>query len=135
MGKFGVGLVCDVADDLGRLHTDEAKVRQIVTNLLSNALKFTEAGEVRISALTEDGNCVISVRDTGIGIPPEALDTVFDEFRQVDGTHARKYQGTGLGLSITKKLAELLGGTIAVESEMDKGSVFAVTLPTTYRML
>jgi signal transduction histidine kinase/DNA-binding response OmpR family regulator/HAMP domain-containing protein len=115
------------------LRTDAEKLHQVVSNLLSNAIKFTEAGEVHISARqkteTREDKMVISVTDSGIGIPTEALSYVFDPFRQVDGSLTRKYGGTGLGLHICRKLVGLLGGTIDAASEIGKGSTFSVTLP------
>jgi signal transduction histidine kinase/DNA-binding response OmpR family regulator len=127
--KEAVQLVKEVPPDLPELATDEDKLKQIIINLLSNALKFTEEGEVRVSAKVEDTNVKIAVSDTGIGIPSHALEYIFDEFRQVDGSSTRKYGGTGLGLSITKKLTHLLGGTIDVSSVEGEGSTFTVTLP------
>jgi len=109
--------------------TDPEKLRQILLNLLSNAIKFTEKGEVAVIIEEKDGNILISVKDTGIGIPEEALDYIFDVFRQVDGSTTKKYGGTGLGLSIVKKLVDLLGGEIKVKSKLNKGSVFTVILP------
>ena len=103
----------------------------MVINLLSNAIKFTESGSV--SASQEDGQLVISVTDTGKGIPAEELPTIFDEYRQVEGSESSVQKGTGLGLSITKKFAELLGGSIGVESEMGKGSTFTVRVPVEYQ--
>jgi len=175
--RSGVQLNPEVSEEIGEAHTDEARLRQVVINLLSNALKFTESGEVKISvqALSprpplpytgegenpsttspllragegwraaasrgeglspsesplEDKTLEIAVSDTGVGIPADALGYIFDEFRQVEGAHQQQ-KGTGLGLSITKKLTELLGGTINVESEMGKGSTFTVRVPTVY---
>ncbi|MDA0747730.1 MAG: ATP-binding protein, partial [bacterium] len=136
--KSGVGLRCEVANGLAEVETDQARVRQIVINLLSNAAKFTETGEIVLKADLEQqgGNwslLKITVADTGIGIPGEKLEAIFEEFEQVDGAHARERQGTGLGLSITKKLVGLLGGTVFVESEEGKGSVFTVRIPAVYR--
>ncbi len=113
---------------------DKARVAQIITNLLSNAAKFTEQGEVVVTTgRTGDGqHWHISVRDTGIGIPPHARDLIFEHFRQVDGSGTRKYGGAGLGLSICQNLARLMGGTITVQSEVEPdhhGSTFVVTLP------
>ncbi|OGG45108.1 MAG: hypothetical protein A3F84_11825 [Candidatus Handelsmanbacteria bacterium RIFCSPLOWO2_12_FULL_64_10] len=153
----GVALNYEITDGVGEAHTDEARLRQIIINLLSNALKFTESGEVKVQITrpstvdrrppspipgppstvvgrpSEEGFLEIVVSDTGIGIPPEALGYIFEEFRQADGSTTRKYGGTGLGLSITRKLTELLGGTIGVESEVGKGSTFTVRIPFVYR--
>jgi hypothetical protein len=104
-------------------------VEQILINLLSNAVKFTERGEVRIESQVEDGWLVTRIIDTGIGIRPEDVDTLFKPFRQVDSGTSRQYEGTGLGLSICKRLAEGMGGSIQVESEWGKGSRFAFSLP------
>ena len=132
MVKDGVALDCNIADGMGDADTDEARLRQIVINLLSNAAKFTEQGAITVDATQDSGALVVSVTDTGIGIPEESLGTIFEEFRQVDGSLTRKHQGTGLGLSITKKFAELLGGTIGVESREGVGSTFAVKVPVRY---
>jgi signal transduction histidine kinase/CheY-like chemotaxis protein len=132
MAKKGkVRIVKDVVpEDMPEVLSDQDKLTQILINLLSNAIKFTEEGEVRLSATVENNSFKIAVSDTGIGIPPEALEYIFDEFRQVDGSTTRAHGGTGLGLSITKKLAHLLGGGIEVRSVQGKGSTFTVTLPT-----
>ena len=144
LGKTGVEVICDVEDDVGEAFTDDARLRQIVINLLSNALKFTDQGEVRVGVRREqaggrrgDGSStasdvVIAVSDTGIGIPEEELGNIFEEFRQVDGTSTRRHQGTGLGLAITKKLVELLGGEIGVASEVGVGSTFTFRIPSRF---
>ena len=95
----------------------------------SNAIKFTEQGEVSVHLNVEGANIKLEVKDTGIGIPAEKLPHIFDEFRQVDGSTSRKYEGTGLGLSIAKQSALLLGGDIRVKSIEGKGSTFSVSLP------
>ena len=130
--KPGVDLRCDVAEAVGEANTDGGRLRQIVINLLSNAAKFTESGEIRIRVSLEAGQLVMAVSDTGIGIPADALDAIFEEFRQVDGSATRKHHGTGLGLSITKKLTELLGGSVSVASDECKGSKFTVSIPADY---
>ena len=112
--------------------SDKSKLEQIMINLLSNAIKFTEQGgvAVRVSGVANaDGTLVIDILDTGIGIPDDAQSSIFDPFRQVDGTLKRKYHGTGLGLSITKRLVEALGGTVSVNSQAGVGSSFTVVLP------
>ncbi len=109
--------------------TDQDKLRQILLNLLSNAIKFTEKGEVTVIVEEKEKNISISVKDTGIGIPEEAIDYIFDAFRQIDGSTTRRYSGTGLGLSIVKKLVELLGGEIKVKSKLSEGSIFTIVLP------
>jgi signal transduction histidine kinase len=107
-------------------------VEHIVTNLLGNALKFTHAGSVELLTNTRnDSTWEIQVRDTGIGIPANAINTIFEVFQQADNTDTRKYQGTGLGLAITKRFVEYLGGQIQVESVLGSGSTFTVTLPRT----
>jgi signal transduction histidine kinase/CheY-like chemotaxis protein len=113
------------------MHTDEYKVSQILRNFLSNALKFTERGEIRVSAeLTADKQSVVfSVADTGIGIAPYDQDIIFEEFTQVDNDIQKHVKGTGLGLPLCKKLAELLGGKVSVRSTLGVGSTFSVTLP------
>ena len=93
------------------------------------AAGFTDSGSVTVSASTEDGQLVVAVTDTGKGIPADELPTIFDEYRQAEGSESTVQKGTGLGLSITKKFAELLGGTIGVESEVGKGSTFTVRVP------
>lgn len=124
-----VAIVFD-ASPMADLHTDEGKLSQILRNLVSNALKFTEKGEIRISARDGEGDQVVfEVSDTGIGIARQHLPHVFEEFMQIENKLQRKYKGTGLGLSLSKKLAELLGGTLSVASEEGKGSSFTVTLP------
>ena len=129
----GVELRQDVSDDIGAAHTDKARLQQMVINLLSNAIKFTDTGNVTVSASQADGQLVIAVSDTGKGIPADELPTIFDEYRQAEGSESSVQKGTGLGLSITKKFAELLGGTIGVESEVGKGSTFTVRVPTSYQ--
>jgi GAF domain-containing protein len=115
--------------NLGKVHADERKVKQVLLNLLSNALKFTpEGGRIDVRARMFDSSAEISVTDTGIGIAPEDQATVFEEFRQV-GASSKKVEGTGLGLAISRKFIELHGGRIWVESEVGKGSRFAFTVP------
>ncbi|WP_119070956.1 sensor histidine kinase [Aggregatilinea lenta] len=110
--------------------SDKNKLEQIIVNLLSNAIKFTEHGGVTIKVSGEaDKTLVIEITDTGIGIPDDAQSSIFDPFRQVDGSLKRKYSGTGLGLSITKRLVEALEGTISIKSQVGIGSTFTVVLP------
>ena len=129
-----VSLVFEAADDVPPLHTDEAKDSQIQRNFISNALKFTVRGEVRVSAETvDDGAAVVfRVADTGIGIAPEDLDRIFQEFTQVESPLQRRVKGTGLGLPLCRRLAELLGGRVAVESTEGTGSTFCAVIPTIY---
>jgi len=126
-------LVKDVEPNLPTLFTDQDKVRQILINLLSNAIKFTEQGTVTVSAQQRGTKTVVlAVADSGIGIPKEALQRIFEAFQQADTSTTRRYGGTGLGLSISRHLARLLGGDITVESEIGVGSTFTVTLPIRY---
>ena len=108
---------------------DRARFRQVLVNLVSNAVKFTDKGAVILSATTGDGWVTVSVSDTGIGISPDAQAYIFDEFRQADASTTRRYGGTGLGLAISKRLVALHGGRIWVESGVDGGSVFSFTMP------
>ena len=115
---------------LPRLRSDRSKVKQIVLNLLSNALKFTPGGRVTITArLDSKDRVLIAVSDTGLGIAPEDQVKVFEDFRQLDSSPTRGYGGTGLGLSICRRLAQMLGGTIELQSQVDKGSTFNLSLP------
>lgn len=108
---------------------DESRIRQIVMNLVHNAVKFTEKGEVVVSVSCDECSMTVSVRDTGIGISRANLYSIFEPFVQVDGSSSRRYEGTGLGLAICQRSVELLGGDIKVASEEGKGSTFSVTLP------
>ncbi|MFH1429708.1 MAG: PAS domain S-box protein [Candidatus Margulisiibacteriota bacterium] len=114
-----------------QLATDERKIRHIVRNLVSNAVKFTDKGEVSVGLQKTDQGFQITVQDTGIGIPKRAHKYIFEKFRQVDNSSTRKADGTGLGLSITKRVTELMGGSITVQSKVKKGSTFTVELPIT----
>ena len=114
---------------LGTIRADERKVKQVLLNLLSNALKFTpEGGRIDVRADVDDGAARIAVTDTGVGIAPEDQRAVFEEFRQV-GAVSRKAEGTGLGLAISRKLIELHGGRLWLESAVGAGSTFTFTLP------
>jgi signal transduction histidine kinase len=124
-----VRLVREIAPDIPALYTDREKLRQIILNLLGNAVKFTERGEIRIVACQQNGSLKLAVSDTGIGIERKDLDQIFEKFHQGDLSSSKKYRGTGLGLAIVKKYVNLLRGEVAVESEVGKGSVFTVTLP------
>ncbi len=126
-----VDLIFDVLDDVPELFTDEAKVTQILRNLISNALKFTESGEVRVAAAYDDDKKRLnfSVRDTGIGIAPQDLARIFEEFSQVETKIHKRVKGTGLGLPLSRSLAELLGGALTVESVPGQGSVFTLSIP------
>ena len=130
-----VTLVFDEPDDLPALNSDEGKVSQILRNFLSNALKFTEQGEIRVSAtLTPAGDAVVfAVADTGIGITPEDQEVIFEEFIQIAHPLQQRVKGTGLGLPLCKKLAALLGGSVVVRSAPGVGSTFCATIPLQYR--
>ena len=127
-----LSLQLDVGPEVPALFsTDPAVLRRIVTNLLSNAYKFTERGGARLSAQMKGGWLRIALADTGIGIARENIPNIFEEFRQLDGSDSRRYPGTGLGLPIADRFTTLLGGRIEVESSPNKGSTFAILLPQT----
>jgi len=130
----GLELKIDIVPDAPKsIETDRMRLEQVLKNLLSNALKFTEQGGVGLTIAPGDGDTLdISVTDTGIGISPEQRDAIFEAFRQADGTISRKFGGTGLGLSISRELARLLGGSIRLDSEVGKGSTFTVNVPVEY---
>jgi signal transduction histidine kinase len=128
-----VRLVTEIAPDIPPLKTDRDKLKQSVLNLLSNAAKFTERGEIKVAAWQENGNLKLTVSDTGIGMKKEALNYIFEEFRQADMSSTRRYGGTGLGLAIVKRFINLMGGDIGVESEVGKGSKFTITIPMTLK--
>jgi signal transduction histidine kinase len=128
--RHGITLTQTVDERVGHIVADERKVKQILLNLLFNAVKFTpEGGQVGLTATAADGLITIAVTDTGIGIAPEDQATIFEEFRQVGRNDARKQEGTGLGLTLAKKFAELHGGRIWVQSQRGQGSTFTFTLP------
>jgi signal transduction histidine kinase len=129
LNKDSVRLVPDLPAGLPLLTTDPEKLRQILLNLLGNAAKFTERGEIRITACQQNGDFKLAVADTGIGIDQADQMRIFEEFDRGGNGNGRNYRGTGLGLAIVKRLVEVLGGSIAVESEVGKGSTFTVTLP------
>src|SRR5262249_25112427 len=113
-----------------QLMGDSKRLDQILTNLVGNAIRFTPKGLVSLAfGAAAPARWTITVTDTGIGIPPHALDFIFDEFRQVDGSTQREHGGTGLGLAIVRKLTVLMGGTVQVQSTVGQGSTFTIQLP------
>lgn len=124
-----IQLIYQPADELPPFTSDHDKCRHILQNLVGNAIKFTEAGFVEISATSINDQLVISVRDSGIGITEDQVPYIFDEFRQADDSTSRKYGGTGLGLAIARKYADIVGGDITVESQPHTGSTFTLRLP------
>ena len=127
--KPGVRFVWDVQPQLPRLRTDPIKLKVVLKNLISNAVKFTDEGSVTVAVQRRDGAMEFRVTDTGIGIPAEAHKLIFEPFRQVDSSPTRHYGGVGLGLYIVRRLVEILGGAITVDSEVGRGSTFHVTVP------
>ncbi len=128
-----VSLTIDDVSALPPLETDEGKLGQILRNLISNALKFTDRGEVRVSAELRDSDLVaFSVADTGVGIANEDKERIFQEFTQIENPLQRRAPGTGLGLPLSRKLAAFLGGELGVESRLGHGSVFTAVIPRTY---
>ena len=127
-----VSLIREFEGALPAIYADGEKLRQIVINLLSNAVKFTEHGTIRLRATARNGSIAIDVADTGIGIPPDKLNLIFEEFEQVDATSTRAHGGTGLGLAISRRLARLMGGDIRAISVEGQGSTFTLALPLSY---
>ena len=125
----GLALHLQIPEELPRLWIDPVRVRQVLFNLLNNAARFTEEGSVTVRAEVADGSLLVSVEDTGVGIAPQDIPKVFEEFRQLDGSTRRRHDGAGLGLAISKHFVQLHGGRIWVESEPGKGSKFSFTLP------
>jgi signal transduction histidine kinase len=127
-------ILLDCADDAPvRLVGDESRIRQVLINLIGNAIKFTERGAITVivqcvEKTREDASLVLAVRDTGIGIPADKLELVFEKFTQADGSMTRRYGGTGLGLTIVKQLVEAMGGSVSVESRVGTGTTFTLTL-------
>jgi len=119
----------DIEESLPMLHTDPGKLKIVLKNLIGNAVKFTATGSVRMTARSSQEGVEMSVTDTGIGIPQEALSVIFEPFHQIEHSATRRYGGTGLGLYIVKRLLDVLGGTITVESEVGRGSTFCVWMP------
>ncbi|MBE2200671.1 MAG: GAF domain-containing protein [Anaerolinea sp.] len=121
----------ELTEDVGTVEVDRTRIRQVLWNIMGNAIKFTEKGSVTLGMEVDRHNLLVSIRDTGIGIRPEDIPIVFEQFRQIDGSLNRRASGTGLGMPITKKLIELHGGKIWVESILGVGSTFWFTLPLT----
>ncbi|HUI31426.1 MAG TPA: PAS domain S-box protein [Candidatus Acidoferrales bacterium] len=133
IGDKPVKLLGEIDSAVPAIQSDPARIKQIILNLLSNAAKFTDEGHIKVAVKMLDQNFVsAAVEDTGTGIPPEFLEVVFEEFRQVDGSNTRRHGGTGLGLAISRKLARMLGGDLTVRSEVGKGSTFTLTIPLVY---
>jgi signal transduction histidine kinase/HAMP domain-containing protein len=131
----GLALEMDIPRLVPAAFADRARVRQVLVNLGANAVKFTEHGSVTIAATAADGWITLAVTDTGVGIPPDALAYIFDEFRQADSSTTRRYGGTGLGLAISKRLVGLHGGRLWVDSTIGVGSTFRFTLPVRMRVV
>jgi signal transduction histidine kinase len=128
--QAGVDINLDVPSDRMRLMGDSIHLSRLLDNLIGNAIKFTHSGgSITVRLKREDGTAILEVSDTGVGIPPEKLERVFDRFYQVDGSSTRRYGGTGLGLALVKEIAESHGGQVSVESTLGKGSTFRVNLP------
>ena len=127
--KKGLSFALDVQAAQGRYRGDPSRLRQVLYNLISNALKFTEEGEIRVQATYVDGELRVAVRDTGLGIAPESLSRLFEKFDQLDSSTTRRFGGTGLGLAICRELAQLMGGRMLVESEVGAGSRFELRIP------
>jgi len=132
LGDKNITLVNDVLIDFSAAQADENRIQQTLHNLIGNAIKFTDQGLITVSAKTENGWIKVKVSDTGIGIPEDRLTSIFESFEQVQGATSRIYGGTGLGLAVSKKLVELHGGILAVESTLGQGSTFSFTLPITH---
>ena len=120
-----------IASSLPALYTDEDKLKVVLKNLLSNAIKFTDFGRVTIEIASREGGVEFRVCDTGIGVASEVRPVIFDMFRQGDGSMTRQYGGVGLGLYIVKRMVELLGGEVGLESEVGRGSTFSIWIPNT----
>ncbi len=127
--KAGLSFALDVVDAEGRYIGDPTRVRQVLYNLISNALKFTQSGEVRVTATRREGLLRLTVADTGVGMSPEVLSGLFTPFRQADSSTTRRFGGTGLGLAISRHLAGLMGGALEATSVQGRGSTFTFSLP------
>jgi len=125
----GLKFTAALEDDLPKARGDARRVSQVLLNLVGNAIKFTDEGEVEIRAMLNNSQFVLTVRDTGPGIADADQERIFGEFQQIDNTNTRKKGGTGLGLAISKRMVEMQGGTISVDSTLGQGSTFRVVLP------
>jgi response regulator RpfG family c-di-GMP phosphodiesterase/signal transduction histidine kinase len=133
--RKGIRLYCIRDSEVGLLYLDAEKIERILTNLVRNAIKFTEKGSITVRVGRNGGRAYLEVRDTGIGIPREHLPHIFKRFQQVDASSTRKFEGTGLGLTIVKEAVELMHGAVSVESEEGRGTSFRVELPTNLQYL
>jgi signal transduction histidine kinase len=124
-----IDFIVDAEENLPTIRGDQRRIDQILNNLVSNAIKFTEEGHVALRAYAEDHHLCLAVEDTGVGIAEEDIDRIFERFEQLNQTVTKQRQGTGLGLAITRELVQLHGGTLEVESELGVGSTFIVRLP------
>jgi signal transduction histidine kinase len=129
LGSKPVSVEASIGEGIHRMRSDRVKIRQIITNLMSNAAKFTDKGQIVLSVARTGEDVVISVSDTGIGIRGEDLERLFEAFGQLEDAKTKRHEGTGLGLMITKNLVNILGGHITVRSEFGKGTTFDVHLP------
>jgi signal transduction histidine kinase/CheY-like chemotaxis protein len=130
MQNSSINLIFEDPDDIPEIYSDEARISQILRNFISNALKFTEQGDVRVSVSRGKADTVVfAVSDTGIGISPEDQERIFEEWTQVEGRHQKHVKGSGLGLPLSRKFAQLLGGDVSVSSQVGVGSTFFATLP------
>ena len=127
--ESGLNFIWKIEPDLPHLRTDPAKLKVVLKNLMNNAVKFTEKGSVTVDAHNKDDGVEINVVDTGFGIPQESLLIIFEPFRQIENPLTRRHGGAGMGLHIVKKLMEVLGGTVKVESEVGRGSIFHIWVP------
>ena len=127
--RKGLDIHVEIPADMPPILTDRRKLTQIIDNLLSNSVKFTDQGRVELAARRKEGMLEVTVTDTGIGIEPQELPHIFDPFHQVDASTTRRYEGTGLGLAIAHRIVELHGGTLGVVSEPDQGAIFDFDLP------
>jgi signal transduction histidine kinase len=133
LNNGSVQIVREISPGIPAMNTDREKLRQIILNLLDNAAKFTERGEIKITASQQNGSLKLVVSDTGIGIQNEGLNQIFEEFHRGESSTTKKYRGSGLGLAIVKRLVGLLGGSIDVSSDVSVGSTFTVILPFDYK--